>query len=202
MDVDAGATGSREELATSLFFLTHAIASGRRSKGEATGHHQLQIWRNWPRDPSCDPGHALGPGGGGGPADLVATPAGTLASAFGRPLALAPLAASMRELRLTFEGLPAVLGGRSPVGECAQPPGLTSEWVALVLPTSLCSAEVRSLIGVACITDLFRENLSLFGVAHAVAGARIARNVARDGLTAAGARQGSGWVLVAWPLLK
>ena len=50
MDVNAGAYQdgtSMEDLGTALFDLTLDIAGGRSSKGEAAGHSQVQIWRNW-----------------------------------------------------------------------------------------------------------------------------------------------------------
>ena len=46
MDVDAGAPGTRAELGTSLLDLTLKVASGARTKGETSGHHQVQIWRS------------------------------------------------------------------------------------------------------------------------------------------------------------
>ena len=48
MDVDAGdATLTADERATRLFELTLRVASGARTLGEAAGHYQLQIWRDY-----------------------------------------------------------------------------------------------------------------------------------------------------------
>lgn len=47
MDVDAGAGLPADGAARDLFDLSMAVASGKPTKGEAFGHHQLQIWRAW-----------------------------------------------------------------------------------------------------------------------------------------------------------
>lgn len=50
MDVNAGAYldgTSMDDLGQSMFELTRAIASGKRSKGEQAGHAQVSIWRAW-----------------------------------------------------------------------------------------------------------------------------------------------------------
>jgi altronate dehydratase len=52
MDVNAGAylDGTpMEELGRALVELTVEVASGRRTVGEAAGHTQVQLWRNWRR---------------------------------------------------------------------------------------------------------------------------------------------------------
>ena len=53
MDVDAAnPTLSASERAEHLFQQTLAVASGLRTRGEAAGQYQLQIWRNWEIDPN------------------------------------------------------------------------------------------------------------------------------------------------------
>ena len=52
MDVNAGAYQdgtSMDELGADLFERTLAVASGKRTRGEAAGHSQVSIWRNWPQ---------------------------------------------------------------------------------------------------------------------------------------------------------
>ena len=53
MDVNAAdPTLSASERAELLFQHTLAVASGLRTRGEAAGQYQLQIWRNWEIDPN------------------------------------------------------------------------------------------------------------------------------------------------------
>lgn len=50
MDVNAGRYNdgmSMEELGAETFELVRSVASGRRTKGEAAGHSQVSIWREW-----------------------------------------------------------------------------------------------------------------------------------------------------------
>lgn len=57
MDVNAGAYQdgtSMDELGRDLFELTLAVASGQRSRGEAAGHSQVSIWRDWPQRDAAD----------------------------------------------------------------------------------------------------------------------------------------------------
>ena len=52
MDVNAGAYqdgASMADLGEALFDLSLRVSSGERSKGEAAGHSQVSIWRDWPR---------------------------------------------------------------------------------------------------------------------------------------------------------
>eukprot|EP00966_Prymnesium_polylepis_P160058 3700158-Prymnesium_polylepis.1 len=66
-----------------LFRTTLAVASGERTKGEASGHYQLQIWRDWIQpNPFTSPTPSAAPT----PPPLVAPT--------GAPLPLAPLAPS------------------------------------------------------------------------------------------------------------
>ena len=54
MDVDAAdpTLSASERRAEHLFQQTLAVASGLRTRGEAAGQYQLQIWRNWEIDPN------------------------------------------------------------------------------------------------------------------------------------------------------
>jgi altronate dehydratase len=52
MDVDARAGLNADQAARELFDLSLAVASGQATKGEAFGHHQLQIWRAWAGSPA------------------------------------------------------------------------------------------------------------------------------------------------------
>lgn len=52
MDVNAGAYqdgASMDELGQQLFERTLAVAAGERTRGEAAGHSQVSIWRDWPQ---------------------------------------------------------------------------------------------------------------------------------------------------------
>ena len=58
MDVNAGAylDGiSMDDLGAQTLDLTLQVASGQRSKGEAAGHAQVSLWRNWRQTGSVDP---------------------------------------------------------------------------------------------------------------------------------------------------
>ena len=55
MDVNAGAYQdgtSMDEMGRQLFDLTMAVAAGKRTRGEAAGHSQVSIWRDWPQKDS------------------------------------------------------------------------------------------------------------------------------------------------------
>ena len=143
MDVDGGASRDRAELGRDLLELTLAVASGQRTKGEAAGHHQLQIWRNWLHgDPARAPAHrgAQGVAGGadGRGGGVPARPARA-----GRPLRPKPPPSSLREAAGHFDGwveptaeMGAELGAESIAEET-----VVTERIALILPTSLCSSE-------------------------------------------------------------
>ncbi|HCL27502.1 MAG TPA: altronate hydrolase [Candidatus Latescibacteria bacterium] len=52
MDVNAGAYQdgtSMDEMGRQLFARTLAVAAGERTRGEAAGHSQVSIWRDWPQ---------------------------------------------------------------------------------------------------------------------------------------------------------
>uniref|UniRef100_A0A7S4BK84 D-galactarate/Altronate dehydratase C-terminal domain-containing protein n=2 Tax=Chrysotila carterae TaxID=13221 RepID=A0A7S4BK84_CHRCT len=62
MDVDAAASADRSAMAKALFELTLAVASGQATRGERSGYHQLQIWRDWvPGPPSSALAGVAGP---------------------------------------------------------------------------------------------------------------------------------------------
>ncbi|BET65415.1 hypothetical protein ASA1KI_03330 [Opitutales bacterium ASA1] len=108
MDIDAGRFldgAPMEALAAEAFELVLATASGLRSKGEAAGHTQTSLWRDWRQRDAT------------GLDAIRARPVPD-----GRPL---------REV-----------GGGS--GEAAGPIRAT-ERIGLVLPTSLCSAQIARL---------------------------------------------------------
>ena len=116
MDVDAADPSLTEaQRGEALFTRTLAVASGERTKGEAAGHYQLQIWRNWEL-PSVAPSAsssatlaappALAPAAPAAPppsalaatreatAATPATTVGSLGTWCTAPLGLAPLRAS------------------------------------------------------------------------------------------------------------
>ena len=137
MDVDAGEfatahAGRDAELGEALYATPLRVAAGERTKGEAFGYHQVQVWREWANDATQPPPTA------------AATAATDDAPLGGAPLATAPLPPSAAAHRdLAYAALPAADGdGPS-----------TTERVALLLPTSLCSSEVAR--GLA--TELQRE---------------------------------------------
>ena len=114
MDVNAGAYQDgtpMDELGRDTYQLALEVASGKRSRGEAAGHSQVSIWRDWP-----DPAAARASRG----------------APSGQPLALpssAPAAAAppVRLTALERDG------------------GTALERVGLVVPTSLCSAQIARL---------------------------------------------------------
>ncbi len=58
MDVNAGSYldgTSMDELGARTLEQTLAVASGKASKGEAAGHSQVSLWRNWRQTGSADP---------------------------------------------------------------------------------------------------------------------------------------------------
>lgn len=57
MDVNAGAYQdgtSMDDLGRQIFDLTLAVAAGQRTRGEAAGHSQVSIWRDWPQKDAAD----------------------------------------------------------------------------------------------------------------------------------------------------
>lgn len=131
VDADYGLISPEERAASkgeALFRLTLDTASGKRTRGEEQGHSQLQIWRNWQGGgPHTKPSAAAAAArrGAGKPAPPPPT---------GLPLATAPAAPTDADAPVEFRGIP-------------RAGGATSEQVALLLPTSLCSSEVsRTLV--------------------------------------------------------
>ena len=150
MDVDAGDVAlAAEEKAERLFQMTLQVASGSRTRGETAGHYQLQIWRNWvagrieppPALPPLAYPAAIALDGAASAARDSAAAAGAGNGAL--PMLLAPLAASAsRQIELTsYNGL---LVPHASAGDGAA--RCTSEHVALLLPTSLCSSEVARML--------------------------------------------------------
>lgn len=57
MDVNAGRYldgESMESLTDEVFELTRSVASGEKVVGEKAGHSQVQLWRQWRQEKSCD----------------------------------------------------------------------------------------------------------------------------------------------------
>ncbi|MGC6488383.1 MAG: UxaA family hydrolase [Planctomycetota bacterium] len=116
MDVNAGRYNdgeSMEQLGAETFELVRRVASGARTKGEAAGHSQVSIWREWRQDEDAAK-----------PAAVRGAPPPS-----GAPLAAAPASA----LDLAYEAF------AGPDGPCA-------DRVGLIMPTSICSGQVASLI--------------------------------------------------------
>jgi len=174
MDVNAGEEGTRLQLGVKLLELTLAVASGQRTKGEAMGHHQVQIWRNWAHHPVAEGDSRIGKDGstelaiqaeaarataqaktpqpypvGANPLGAVAADAESAAAAE-NALRLCEVPASVQGLTPSYQSLPAAAAASAAAAAAAAasadqvggtaPP--TTEYVALVLPTSLCSSEV------------------------------------------------------------
>lgn len=118
MDINAGRYldgESMETLAAESFDLVLATASGRKTKGEHAGHSQVSLWRNWRQTDTSQ---------------------------------LEQLRA-----RAVPDGVPLLPAGQ-PSGRAAAPPALqllrsdsgwATERVGLVLPTSLCAAQIARL---------------------------------------------------------
>ena len=119
MDVNAGAylDGTpMEALGESLVDLTLRVAAGERTAGERAGHAQVQIWRNWRQG-------AEGERARGG--DAV----GGSAAPTGQPIAVME---PQTRLAFAYDAL-------------ATPAGAVFEQVGLIVPTSLCAAQVARM---------------------------------------------------------
>ncbi len=161
MDINAGRYldgEPMEALAQEGFALTVATASGRRTKGEAAGHSQVSLWRNWPQADgahlealqtrSAPDGVPLR-GAAGANVARASRPWGRQASRLSNLEATAPW------LPDSAGGTPAGPTGGTPVphsGAASQPlrvfrtaTGFATERVGLVLPTSLCSSQISRL---------------------------------------------------------
>ena len=122
MDINAGRylDGETMEAVTAdAFELLIATASGKKSKGEHAGHSQVSLWRNWAQ---TDTSHL---------AELRARVAPD-----GVPLGRSPLAGDSRNPSLASKllQLHPIPGSR-----------FATERVALVIPASLCSAQIARL---------------------------------------------------------
>ena len=130
MDINAGRYLDGESMETLIaenLDLLVATASGQRTQGERAGHAQVSLWRNWQQtDTSRLAALRARPAPDGVPLktarDFPAPSPSGIPSAFGPP-AEAPV------LRLA----------QTPDGRCA------TERVALILPTSLCAAQIARL---------------------------------------------------------
>ncbi|MSU70582.1 MAG: altronate hydrolase [Opitutaceae bacterium] len=124
MDVNAGRhleSESLEALCAETFDLLLATASGRRTKGEHAGHSQVSLWRNWRQTDATRLGA------------LQARPVPNGVPLKVRP---GPPANSAREARP---------GSGFNFSAFRTEPGWATERVGLVLPTSLCAAQIARL---------------------------------------------------------
>jgi altronate dehydratase len=120
MDVNAGRYldgEPMEALGAELLDLTLTVAGGQRTAGERAGHAQVQIWRNWRQS---------GEGKIGGLGDFEI---GDWRLGGGAALAVK---APQQEHAFTFTGV-------------ETPGGVALEQVGLIVPTSLCAAQVARL---------------------------------------------------------
>ena len=119
MDINAGAYlegASLADLAQAARDLSLAVASGAPCAGEKAGHAQVQIWRDWPI--------------------AAGRERQTQPRPSGKPLSVQ---APQQTAEFTFSGWKS--------GEAAERPGggVTSDRVGLIVPASLCSAEIARL---------------------------------------------------------
>ncbi len=125
MDVNAGRFQDgvpMEELGRETFELTLEIASGRASLGEQAGHSQVSIWRDWRQT-----------GEGDSESNLRAIRDAPQPS--GNPLPVHPVS-----------GQSDGNGGAARVSAYRTDKGHASDQVGLIVPTSLCSAQVARMI--------------------------------------------------------
>lgn len=119
MDVNAGAYldgASMDTLGEALVDLTVRVASGERTAGERAGHAQVQIWRNWRQGAEAERGKH-----GDTHAGVVA-PTGQA------------IAVKGPQTRLEFA-----------YAALDTPEGAVFEQVGLIVPTSLCAAQVARM---------------------------------------------------------
>ena len=122
MDINAGRYldgETMEALTAEMFDLVIATASGRKTKGEHAGHAQVSLWRNWRQTDTSQ---------------LAALRARIAPD--GRPLDCR--GAAGRRLRAPSSSAPTISLFRTDSG-------YAMERVGLVLPTSLCSAQIARL---------------------------------------------------------
>lgn len=118
MDINAGRYLDGEQmpaLAAEAFDLVIATASGQKTRGEHAGHSQASLWRNWRQ---TDTSHL---------AEIRARPAPD-----GQPL---PVAFERQASHAEPPALTALLTGER----------YSTERIGLVLPTSMCSAQIARL---------------------------------------------------------
>jgi altronate dehydratase len=118
MDINAGRYLDGETmpaLTAEYFDLLLATASGRRTKGEHAGHSQVSIWRNWSQ---TDASHV---------AEITAR-----AAPDGKPLIKSPTRLPHAPFSPSFDAF-------------TTDSGWATERLGLVLPTSLCAAQIARL---------------------------------------------------------
>jgi altronate dehydratase len=121
MDINAGRYldgEAMESLAAESFDLVLATASGRKTKGEHAGHSQVSLWRNWRQTDTSQLERLR----------ARAVPDGI-------PLPFASPSAAGAERSAAPVSLQLLRSG----------PGWATERVGLVLPTSLCAAQIARL---------------------------------------------------------
>jgi len=119
MDINAGQYQdgmSMDELGSQSFELTIRTASGERSVGEKAGHSQVQIWRNWQQNDDSKL------------ESLLSKPDPT-----GEPIPIQTHVASAHETVFNFTFTRYV-------------DRIASDSIGLILPTSLCSGQVATMI--------------------------------------------------------
>eukprot|EP01087_Luapelamoeba_hula_P012413 TRINITY_DN3460_c0_g1_i3.p1 TRINITY_DN3460_c0_g1~~TRINITY_DN3460_c0_g1_i3.p1 ORF type:complete len:927 (+),score=96.57 TRINITY_DN3460_c0_g1_i3:1250-4030(+) len=136
MDVNAGAYldgRTMAEIGQEMLDLTIRIASGERSKGESAGHSQVQIWRNWEQS---KPGHF----------EKLAAQYQEIRNRLTGPVQ--PSGFNLKENTATLTLDSAAVDALTFRGfhKDAQGESWTTNQIALILPTSLCSGQVADII--------------------------------------------------------
>ena len=124
MDVNAGKylDGTpMDDLGAEMLDLTVNVASGQRSVGEAAGHAQVQLWRDWRQTD------------GGNLDRLLHAP-----QPAGLPIALTAAAEDATQIPAPSAAHPLALLAASPAPAADQ--------VALILPTSLCAGQIARMM--------------------------------------------------------
>eukprot|EP00730_Choanoeca_flexa_P001769 TRINITY_DN10775_c0_g1_i2.p1 TRINITY_DN10775_c0_g1~~TRINITY_DN10775_c0_g1_i2.p1 ORF type:complete len:999 (+),score=247.95 TRINITY_DN10775_c0_g1_i2:14-3010(+) len=182
MDVNAGlfldGKLTLAQLGEQTFKQFVGAASGQYTKGELAGHHQVQIWRNWDAiegdeadmegmrmDPSKEIGQESAAeqvtnktGGGALRPDGDRDGKGIIPSAV-EGQAVQELTASLEQLTM----YPA-----KPLHMLRDDLDYVSEPVGLILPTSLCSGQIATLIAQR-LNDKLAQDQTAFGVSRFVA---------------------------------
>ena len=138
MDINAGRYldgEPMEALVEEAFDTMIATASGQRTKGERAGHSQVSLWRNWRQTNAA---HV---------ADLKARP-----EPAGQPLSVLAAASASERTPVDADGSVELVQKHadrrdedSALHLLRIDSGFATERVALVLPTSLCSAQIARL---------------------------------------------------------